>query len=192
MPRDVPKKTAGGEVNRAEMIRETAKKMGKTVRPRDIAAALKEQGVIVSGSLISKTLKRAGMRKSQGRSAAAAKNSGRKKSAAAAANSAAGQVNKAQRIREVAKSLGKKLRPRDVIAELAKEGIDVTYSLVSKTLRTAGYRRTRRKGATATSGKPATSNGLNLDALIAAKALVNRLGGIDMAQEARAALKKLG
>jgi len=38
----------------------------------------------------------------------------------------------------------------------------------------------------------ATSNGLNLHALIAAKARATKLGGIDVAQQALAALKKLG
>ncbi len=71
MPRGVPKKSAKGVgVNRAELIRRTAKAMGKTVRPRDITAALKEQGVTVSGSLISKTLKKAGFhRKVHGKKA---------------------------------------------------------------------------------------------------------------------------
>ena len=54
------------------------------------------------------------------------------------------EINKAQRIRDVAKSLGRSVRPRDVIAELAKEGIKVSSPQVSKTLRDAGYRRSCR------------------------------------------------
>jgi hypothetical protein len=52
MPRGVPKKAAeSGKITKAEHIRQTAKKMGKTVRPKDIIAALKEQGVTVSHAL---------------------------------------------------------------------------------------------------------------------------------------------
>ena len=89
MPRGVPKKAAkSGQVTRAELIRQTAKKLGKTVRPRDIIAALKEQGVTVSHSLVTKTLKRAGFkRKAHGTKAAAAKHSAAKKTAATAATS---------------------------------------------------------------------------------------------------------
>ena len=93
MPRGVPKKAAkSGQVNKAELIRKTAKAMGKTVRPRDIIAALKEQGVVVTSPQVSKTLKAAGFhRKTRGKKAAAATNS-------------AGETSKAQRIRDVAKS----------------------------------------------------------------------------------------
>jgi arginine repressor len=195
MPRGVPKKAAeSGQVNRAELIRQTAKKMGKTVRPKDIVAALKEQGVTVSFSLVTKSLKRAGFhRKAQGKKAAALKRRGAKKSAAVTSH-ADGQINKAQRIRDVAKTLGKKVRPRDVIAELAKEGITVSSPQVSSTLAAAGYRRKRhgKRTAVAATAHPASGNGLNLEALIAAKALIQKVGGIEVAQGALAALKKLG
>src|ERR1700730_14042942 len=110
MPRGVPKKTAkNAQVNKAELIRKTAKSMGKTVRPRDIIAALKKQGVVVTSPQVSKPMQTAGFHRRTG---------GKK---AAAATSSAGETSKAQRIRDVAKALGKKVRPRDVIAELAKE-----------------------------------------------------------------------
>jgi len=196
MPRGVPKKAAeGGEVNKAELIRKIAKGMGKAVRPRDITAALKEQGVAVSGSLISKTLKRAGFkRKGTGKKAPSAKRSADKKPAVAAAiGNNASQINKAQRIRDVAKALGKKVRPRDVIAELVKEGIAVSSAQVSSTLSAAGYRRKRRgKKATAVVANRPIGNGLNLEALIAAKALIAKVGSVEVAQEALLALKKLG
>jgi 23S rRNA pseudoU1915 N3-methylase RlmH len=184
MPRGVPKKAAkGSEVNRAELIRKTAAALGKTVRPRDIAVALREKGVTVSGSLISKTLKRAGhYSKSRG------------EKAKAVASEPVGQINKAQRIRDVAKALGKKVRPKDVIAELAKEGIVVSSAQVSTTLSAAGYRRKRRnrKAAIAAVAHPTNGNGLDLDALIAAKALIAKVGSIEVAQDALAALKRLG
>ncbi len=61
MPRGMPKKAAkNGQVNKAELIRKTAKAMGKTVRPRDIIDALRKQGVVVTSQQVSKTLKAAG------------------------------------------------------------------------------------------------------------------------------------
>jgi arginine repressor len=181
MPRGAPKNVAkSGEVNRAELIRKKAKALGKNARPRDIAAALKEQGVTVSGSLISKTLKRAGRHKIR-------------RARTETASDPVGQVNKAQRIRDAAKALGKKVRPKDVIAELAKEGIVVSSAQVSTTLSAAGYRRKRRKRnvTIAAVARPANGNRLDLDALIAAKALIVKLGSIEVAQEALAALKRL-
>ena len=193
MPRGVPKKAAeSGQVNRAELIRQTAKKKGKSVRPKDIIAALKEQGITVSHSLVTKTLKRAGFKPKVGGKKPAAPKSSAGKKAAAATSHADGQVNKAQRIRDVAKTLGKKVRPKDVIAELAKEGITVSSAQVSSTLSAAGYRRKRRKKVAAAVAHPASGNGLNLDALIAAKALIAKVGSVEVAQEALAALKKLG
>jgi arginine repressor len=183
MPRGVRKIAAkNGEVNKAELIRTTAKAMGKMVRPRDIIATLKEQGVTVTSPQVSKTLKAAGFhRKTRG-----------KKAAAGASN--AGEVSKAQRIRDVAKTLGKKVRPRDVIAELAKEGVKVSSAQVSMTLRSAGYKRRRRgkKGAGTTAAAPSTANGLNVEALIAAKALIAKVGSVAVAEEALKVLKKLG
>ncbi len=181
MPRGV-KKGAEGQPTKAELIRKTAKSMGKTVRPRDIIAALKEKGVTVSSALVSKTLKAAGFhRKTRGRKTAAATNN-------------AGETSKAQRIRDVAKTLGRKVRPRDVIAELAKEGITVSSAQVSMTLRSAGYRRKRRGRNVAAAKAPAasSSNGLNLDALIAAKVLIAKVGSVELAEEALRAMKKLG
>jgi arginine repressor len=182
MPRGVKKSASkSGEVNKAELIRRTAKAMGKTVRPRDIIAALKEQGVTVTSPQVSKTLKAAGFhRRTRGKKAATAVNS-------------AGEPSKAQRIRDVAKTLGKKVRPRDVIAELAKEGVKVSSAQVSMTLRSAGYTRRRRgkKAAASTAAAPAFGNGLNVEALLAAKALIAKVGGIENAQAAISALKKL-
>ena len=165
--------------------------MGKTVRPRDIIAALKEQSVTVSATSVSKTLKSAGFhRKTRGKKAATANTRAGKK---AAATNGAGEASKAQRIRDVAKTLGKKVRPRDVIAELAKDGVTVSSAQVSMTLRSAGYRRKRRgKRTAAAAAHPATGNGLNVEALIAAKALISKVGSVETAEEALRVLKKLG
>ena len=82
MPRGV-KKSAEGQPTKAELIRKTAKSMGKTVRPSAIIAALKEQNVVVGYTQVSKALKSAGFhRKSRGKKAAAANTGAGKKAAA--------------------------------------------------------------------------------------------------------------
>ena len=85
-----------------------------------------------------------------------------------------------------------KVRPWDVIAELAKEGITVSSAQVSTTLRSAGYRRKRRgrKVAAATAAAASSSNGY-LDALIAAKAFRSEGRQREIAEDALRAMKRL-
>jgi lambda repressor-like predicted transcriptional regulator len=179
-----------GKETKADLIRAAAKEIGKPVRPRDIVAALKVKGVTVGYTQIAKALQAGGFHRKRGRRKGVAAASG-------AANGAADsvKVNKAQRIRDAAKSLGKKVRPKDIIAELAKEGIHVTSAQVSTTLSAAGYRRRRRKATAGTaSGKTtgkSAGHGLDLEALIATKALIQKIGGIEAAEEAIRALKRL-
>ena len=117
----------------------------------------------------------------------------RKKPAHAKANHSHGGVNKAQAIRDAAKKLGKKVRPKDIIAALAAEGITVSSPQVSSTLKAAGYRRTRRisrAGSTASHGH-SKSTDVSLEHLLAAKALANKLGGVEAAKKAIDVLAKL-
>ena len=101
-----------------------------------------------------------------------------------------GGVNKAQAIRDAAKKLGKKVRPKDIISALAAEGITVSSPQVSSTLKAAGYRRTRR---TTSTGSHANSKSIevSLEHLLAAKALANKLGSIEAAKRAIDVLTKL-
>ena len=114
-----------------------------------------------------------------------------KKSAAAKAE----EPTRAEMIRQTAQTLGKPVRPRDIIAALKDKGVTVSSTLVSKTLAAAGFRRRRRRRKVRSSadGRQTNSAGgsLNLDALIAAKALIEKVGGIENAQAALSALKKL-
>ena len=114
-----------------------------------------------------------------------------KKSAAAKAE----QPSRAEMIRQTARTLGKPVRPRDIIATLKEKGVTVSSTLVSKTLVAAGFhrRRQRRNARTSASVRQTKSSGgsLNLDALIAAKALIEKVGGVENAQAALSALKKL-
>jgi hypothetical protein len=106
---------------------------------------------------------------------------------------AAAQPSKAEMIRQTAKTLGKRVRPRDIIAKLKEQGVEVSSALVSSTLKAAGFRRKRRgrKSGAAVVRARAATNGLSLDALIAAKSLIEKVGGIENAEAAISALKKL-
>jgi len=177
----------GAKSTKAELIRQAAKEIGKPVRPRDIVAALKAKGVTVGYTQIAKALKAGGFHRKRGR---------RKGSVAASSAAHSGKVNKAERIRQTAKTLGKKVRPKDIIAALAKDGIHVSSAQVSTTLSAAGYRRRGKKVRTgAAAGKSSASksagHGLDIEALIATKALIQKIGGIEAAEEAIRALKRL-
>jgi hypothetical protein len=105
-----------------------------------------------------------------------------------------GAVNKAEEIRKAAKALGgKKVRPRDVITALAEKGITVSSPQVSSTLKAAGYRRTRRtKGAASPKASGGQAPGqLSLHDLLAAKALIGKVGSVEAAKRAIDALAKL-
>jgi hypothetical protein len=107
---------------------------------------------------------------------------------------AAEQPSKAEMIRQAAKSHGKKVRPRDIIAKLKEQGVEVSHALVSSTLKAAGFRRKRRSrkaGAKAAARARTATNGLSLNALIAAKSLIEKVGGFENAEAAISALKKL-
>jgi hypothetical protein len=109
-----------------------------------------------------------------------------------------GSINKAEEIRNAAKAMGgKTVRPKDVIAALADKGITVSSPQVSATLKAAGYRRIRRKGRPAGAsgrGKSAAhsdSSGLSLEHLLAAKALIAKIGSVEAAKRALDVLAKL-
>jgi hypothetical protein len=103
------------------------------------------------------------------------------------------QPSKAEMIRQTAKSFGNKVRPRDIIAKLKEQNIEVSHALVGSTLKAAGFRRKRtgRKTGRRPAGTTVATNGLNLEALIAAKALIEKVGGVENAEAAISALKKL-
>jgi hypothetical protein len=105
------------------------------------------------------------------------------------------QPSRAEMIRQTARAIGGKVRPRDIIAALKEKGVAVSSTLVSKTLAAAGFRRRRRRrkpGAGGNARQAASGGGsLDLGALIAAKALIEKVGGIENAQAAISALKKL-
>lgn len=182
------KKSAKEGVNRSEATRKYVA-AHPTASPTEIVEGLKAEGVEVSLSLASK-IKYDRSRKGGGKK-------DRKKKAAAtnAAPKATGERGeKAEGIRAAARSIGGKVRPRDVIAMLAEQGIQVSSAQVSMTLRKMGMRKTKRgrkPGRPAASARAAHSGSISIDDLIAAKKLVERLGSIEAASQALSALAKL-
>ncbi|HEV3023565.1 MAG TPA: hypothetical protein VGX76_13920 [Pirellulales bacterium] len=109
-----------------------------------------------------------------------------------AANGARGA--KANAIRDVAQSLPRPVRPRDVRASLAAQGIDVTFAQVSQVLKSMGLKRKKRRRkstASAASAMPVNSSSLNIEDLVAAKKVVAQIGSIGKVKDALAALARL-
>lgn len=104
-------------------------------------------------------------------------------------------TSKSQSIRDTAKELGKKVRPRDIIAALATKGISVLPQQVSSILKAAGLRRRRRRrrvvAAVATKTHSGNGQGLNINELIQVKKLADQLGGAARVKKLAAALEWL-
>ncbi|HEV3343250.1 MAG TPA: hypothetical protein VG125_22955 [Pirellulales bacterium] len=114
----------------------------------------------------------------------------KRESGAAPAVSSAG-ASKAEQIRQVAKSMGGRVRPRDVIAQLSQQGVAVSSAQVSTVLAGMGMKR-RRRGRRPAAVVESVASTLTLDSLLAAKRLVNQLGSVEAAKTAVDALAKLG
>jgi hypothetical protein len=179
---------ASGEMKKADMIREVAQTMKRPIRPRDVIAAVREKhGAKVTSPQVSKILKNMGLkRKSRRRGRAAANGSG--------------GVSKAERIRQIAHEIGRSVRPRDIVARMAAEGTPVAAAQVSTVLAAAKLRGRRRRGrrgrrmAGAVAANASTMSfgqGLDVQALVAAKLLVEKVGGLERAEAAISVLKKL-
>jgi outer membrane biosynthesis protein TonB len=104
-------------------------------------------------------------------------------------------ITKAQSIRDAAKAIGGKPRPRDVIAALAAKGITVSSPQVSSTLKAAGLRRRRRRkkvqGVVVATKHSANGHGFIINELVKVKKLADDLGGTAKLKELAAALEKL-
>ena len=180
--------TASRQVNKAHLIRETAALLGGVTRPREIIAALAEKGVSVSSQQVSKTLTAAGYKRTP---------RGKEAPAAEVAVNGAVEASKASRIREAAAAFGRNVRLRDIIGKLAEEGIAVSSAQVSSTLRSMGYRHSRRSrrgklaAGTREGAAKSAAAGLDIEALIAAKALISKVGSVARAEAALGVLKRL-
>jgi arginine repressor len=183
------KKAGKAGVNKTEMTKNYVAKH-PAAGLKEIVEALNAEGVTISRSLAGKI--------KYGPSTAKKGHRPKRSSVRASSQTASGaeRGSKAEAIRSAAKSLGKKVRPRDVIAMLQEQGITVTSAQVSTTLKKMGMRRTRGGKpqiavAAMVRNAPTSSDRVLLDDLLAAKRLVEKLGGIEQAKTAISALAKL-
>jgi hypothetical protein len=105
-----------------------------------------------------------------------------------------GGVNKAQAVRDEFNKQGITTAPKDVIAALTKRGITVAPAQVSniRTSLKGGAKKRKVARRKAVGRKPAAkSASVSVDALIAAKKLVDRMGGVDEARRALDVLAQL-
>ena len=90
--------------------------------------------------------------------------------------------------------MGKKARPRDLIARLTEKGVDVSPALVSNVL---SRTRKRRRGAKvarlvgAGAGRASRDGDVSMHSLLGAKKLVEQVGSVDEAKKAIDALARL-
>ena len=185
------KKPAEAGANKTELTKQYVAKH-PTAGLKEIVEGLKQQGVDISRSLAGKIKYGPAATKKSAKKDRRAKRLGKR---VASSNGAAVRGSKAAAIRSAAKSLGKKVRPRDVIAKLKEQGIAVTSAQVSTTLKRMGMRPKGqdRKARAAAAASPAAngSRSITINDLIAAKKLVEQLGGVEAASQALSALAKL-
>jgi arginine repressor len=181
--------TVGGP-NKSELTRKYLA-AHPTASVTEIVDGLKAEGIEISTALASK------IKYDPSRKGGAKKGRRKMKVGSAKAtskNGASERGNKAEAIRQAAGSLGGKVRPRDVIAMLKEQGIEVSSAQVSTTLKAMGMRKVRRgrkPGAVSASRATKGSTSITIEDLIAAKKLVAQLGSIEAATHALSALAKL-
>jgi len=158
---------------------------------KDIAAGLSAQGVKASTSLINK-IKYGKPKSGKPKPGRPKAKRGRKPQAgrpAADRNGAAG-TSKAQAIRDAFAALGRRTRPRDVIAHLREKGTAVSAAQVSA-MRKSLRKRGRTAGSSAAAATVGKEIGLSLEHLLAAKKLADQVG-IQTAKKALDFLARLG
>ena len=107
-----------------------------------------------------------------------------KKKAARNADGRTDGVNKSQIIRDyVAKNPGAK--PKEILAAVESQGVKVSQALVNNVL----YRKSSGKATRGKRGRP--KKGTQFDALLQAKELADKMGGIEEAKKALDVLSKL-
>jgi arginine repressor len=184
------KKTSQEGASKSDQARQyLSKHPGASVS--QITDGLKAEGVTISTALASK------IKYGRSKNGAAKKGRGRRKAPGRKSAKAAGSMSKAEEIRQSIRRFGKRFRPRDVVAELAEKGVEVSSAQVSTIAKSLGMRR-RRKGrgrasASAGTGRRATNREatVSVSDLVATKKLAAQLGGIENVKIAIDALSKL-
>lgn len=106
------------------------------------------------------------------------------------------KVNKTQAVKDFLAE-HRKAGPTEIVAALQAQGIDVSTNYVSNIKSQMGFKKKRRKQETAapeaaTAAAPAAGDEISLAALVEAKKLIEKLGGVDVAKRAIMALAQLG
>ncbi len=101
------------------------------------------------------------------------------------------RVNKSQVVRDYM-AANPEVGPKGVSAALKKKGIKVSPQMVS-TIKTKAKKKSsgKKRGRPAKKKLARRAGGLNIDTLVKAKKLADRMGGVDKAKEALDALAKL-
>lgn len=159
------------ERSKSHAVRQYVKKHPRATATEIVAGVKRDAGVDVSQALASKI---------------------KYKERVGGANKAASSngSSKAESIRQAAASMAKPVRPRDVIAKLAEQGIEASSAQVSQVLQAMGMKRRKRRGRPAMVTATVAST-LTLESLLAAKKLVNQLGSVEAAKSAVDALSKI-
>jgi hypothetical protein len=178
---------------KSEAVREFLSKHPKANVKEIVAGVLRDSGVRVSEKLAGDIKYDKKIDKTRPARAARKPKKPRAKPSRAVRSAAWG--SKAESIREAARRLRKPVRPRDVIAALAEQGMHATRAQVSQVLKSMGMRPRGRRVARRTAGAnrmptPASAT-VSLADLLAAKKLVTQLGSVQAAKEAVDALAKL-
>ena len=85
-------------------------------------------------------------------------------------------ASKAELIRQTAKALPKPIRPRDIIAALKEKGVEVSYPQITSALKAGGFHRRRRRKGVGTASPSADYERFESRRLLAAKALIQKVG----------------
>jgi len=159
------------EQSKSDTVRQYVKKHPRATAKEIVAGVKRDDGVDVSQALASKI---------------------KYKVRVGGANKAASSndSSKAESIRQVAEGMAKPVRPRDVIAKLAEQGIEASSAQVSQVLKAMGMKRRKRHRRPAMVTTTVAST-LSLESLLAAKKLVNQLGSVEAAKSAVDALSKI-
>lgn len=114
---------------------------------------------------------------------------------AGGANGAGGAATtKSQSIREAYSRLGRRTRPRDIIADLKTQGIQVSSAQVSMVRKSMGIKKRRRRAGSIERAPATTSNAegtVSVSDLIAAKHLADQMGGVKVVRKALETLERL-
>ncbi len=173
-------KESNGTLSKSDAVRQYLSSHA-TAPVKEIASALSEQGVEASIALINK-IKYSDRKSSPGR-----RKLGRRRLHRGADAKGA---SKAQAIRDALAHLGRRTRPRDVIAHLKEGGVTVSAAQVSAIRK--GFRKhgAGKRSVTGLAAKANSDAGIAVEHLIAAKRLADQVG-LEAAKRALEFLAKL-